>query len=538
MVTNPGVTSAERFLSEEEAWARRALTRASLAWWTASLSGRRTDYRRMESADRAVNRHYSRPKAYQRVLRLVDYPGLDALTRRRLLRLKLAYRSKQAPVEILDRITRAEAQIQETYSTFRAQFDGHSATDNELEDVLRASTDSERVKAAWEARKQIGSVVADDLRQLARLRNEAAQAIGFSDYWQAQLLLDELDPDRLLRTLDEVERSTRGPFAAMKADLDGHLAERFELAAGDLRPWHYGDPFFQETPEVFAPPADPLYAERDVVGLAAETYRQLGFRNIDAILARSDLYPREGKNQHAYAVDIDREGDVRTFLNVERNARWMGTLLHELGHTIYQDGIDRTELPYDLRDDPQGFLNEGFAMFCEQPTTNPVWLSGMVGLPESEAASLAPRMAAQDTASLLAFVRWCLTIVHFERAFYADPNQDLNRLWWDLEERYQQIPRPAGRNAPDWAAKVHVATAPVYYQKYLLGRLFSAQLARRINAELGGWWEGRPKSGDFIKRELFMPGARYAWPELVERVTGQPLGVEALAAAVAWPRAV
>ena len=60
----------------------------------------------------------------------------------------------------------------------------------------------------------------------------------------------------------------------------------------------------------------------------------------------------------------------------------------------------------------------------------------------------------------------------------------------------------------------------------------------KINADLGGWWEGRAKSGDFIKRELFMPGARYAWPELVERVTGQPLGVEALAAAVAWPRAV
>ena len=538
MATDSRATSAERFLSEEETWARRGLTRASLAWWTASLSGRRIDYQRMESADRAVNRHYSRPKPYQRLLRLLEYPGLDALTTRRLFRLQLAYRSKQAPVEILDRITRAEAQVQETYSTFRAQFDGHSATDNELEDLLRASRDSERVKAAWEARKQIGPVVADDLRQLARLRNEAARAIGFADFWQAQLLLDELEPDRLLHTLNDVDTSTRKPFAAMKADLDRHLAQRFNLAQLDLRPWHYGDPFFQETPEVFAPPADPLYAERDVVGLAAETYRQLGFRNIDAILARSDLYPRKGKNQHAYAVDIDREGDVRTFLNVERNARWMSTLLHELGHTIYQDGIDRAELPYDLRDDPQGFLNEGFAMFCEQPTTNPAWLSEMVGLAPSEAGRLAPQMAAQDTASLLAFVRWCLTIVHFERAFYADPDQDLNRLWWDLEERYQQIPRPERRDAPDWAAKVHVATAPVYYQKYLLGRLFSAQLTRKINADLGGWWEGRAKSGDFIKHELFMPGARYAWPELVERVTGQPLGVEALAAAVAWPRAV
>ncbi|HEV7665213.1 MAG TPA: M2 family metallopeptidase [Chloroflexota bacterium] len=527
---------AARFLAAEEAWARRALTRASLAWWDASLSGRPGDYQRMETADRAVNRHYSRPAGYQRLLRLAESPGLDDIMRRRLERMRRAYQGKQAPVEILNQITSAEAEVAETYSTFRAEFDGHAASDNELEDVLRAAQDTARVRQAWEARKQIGPVVADDLRALARLRNEAARAIGFADFWQAQLLLDELDPERLIDTLDEVDRKTRRPFEAMKADLDQQLAKRFGIAVEDLRPWHYGDPFFQETPEVFAPPADPLYCDKDVVALAAATYRQLGFRNIDEILARSDLYPRDGKNQHAYAVDIDREGDVRTFLNVEPNARWMSTLLHELGHTIYQDGIDRTELPYDLRDDPQGFLNEGFAMFCEQPAVNPTWLAEMVGLDQREAEKLAPRLAAQETASLLAFVRWCLTIVNFERGFYADPDQDLNKLWWDLEERYQLIPRPEGRDSADWAAKLHVATAPVYYHKYLYGRLFSAQLTETMNADLGGWWEGRSKTGDYVKRELFIPGARYAWPELVERVTGQRLGVAALAASVAWSR--
>jgi peptidyl-dipeptidase A len=448
--------------------------------------------------------------------------------------LRRAYQSKQAPVEMLNRITKAEAEIQEIYSTFRAQFDERSVTDNELEDILRTTLETSRARQAWEARKQIGPVVADDLRKLAHLRNEAARAIGFADYWHAQLLLDELDPERLVHLLDEVDASTRAPFQAMKADLDRHLTQRFGVKQSDLRPWHYADPFFQETPEVFAPPADPLYAEQDVVGLAAETYRQLGFRNIDAILARSDLYPREGKNQHAYAVDIDREGDVRTFLNVERNARWMGTLLHELGHTIYQDGIDRTELPYDLRDDPQGFLNEGFAMFCEQPSTNPNWLSRMVGLDKAAAETLGPRLTAQETASLLAFVRWCLTIVQFERGFYANPDQDLNRLWWDLEERYQLIPRPEGRDQPDWAAKVHVATVPVYYQKYLLGRIFAAQLTQEMDRRFGGWWEGRAESGRYVAEKIFAPGATYRWDELVENVTGQPLAVAALANRVQW----
>src|SRR5947207_14587797 len=123
----------------------------------------------------------------------------------------------------------------------------------------------------------------------------------------------------------------------------------------------------------------------------------------------------------------------------------------------------------------------------------------MVGLARSEADQLAPQLAAQETASLLAFVRWCLTIAQFERAFYADPDQDLNRLWWDLEERVQGIPRPERRDAPDWAAKIHVATAPVYYQKYLLGRLFSAQLTRKMNAGVGGWWVGRPGAGAYSK---------------------------------------
>ena len=45
---------------------------------------------------------------------------------------------------------------------------------------------------------------------------------------------------------------------------------------------------------------------------------------------------------------------------------------------------------------------------------------------------------------------------------YAD-RDDLNSLWWNPVERLQLVKRPAGRDEPDWAAKIHVAVAPVYY---------------------------------------------------------------------------
>ena len=132
----------------------------------------------MEAAERAVNRHYARPTAYQRLDRLSQAARLDSLTRRRLERLRLAYQSKQAPVEILDWITRAEADIQETYSTFRAQFDGRSVTDNELEDVLRTTRDNAARQSG------LGSAQADRSGRRGRLAPARALAQrGGSGQW-------------------------------------------------------------------------------------------------------------------------------------------------------------------------------------------------------------------------------------------------------------------------------------------------------------------------------------------------------------------
>jgi hypothetical protein len=48
----------------------------------------------------------------------------------------------------------------------------------------------------------------------------------------------------------------------------------------------------------------------------------------------------------------------------------------------------------------------------------------------------------------------------------------------ELFAEVQGLRRPAGRTAPDWATKIHLAAAPVYYQSYLLGELLASQLDR------------------------------------------------------------
>ena len=64
------------------------------------------------------------------------------------------------------------------------------------------------------------------------------------------------------------------------------------------------------------------------------------------MIASSDLYEKKGKSPHAFCTDIDREGDVRVLANIVPNEYWMGTMLHELGHSVYSSKNIPQALPY------------------------------------------------------------------------------------------------------------------------------------------------------------------------------------------------
>ena len=149
-----------------------------------------------------------------------------------------------------------------------------------------------------------------------------------------------MDETRLFETLDECDRLTAAPFARWKAETDARLAERFGCSRRALRPWHYEDPFFQEVPAAGGIDLDGR-VRRAGRRRARPARRSTGSASRRRpILDRSDLYPRDGKCQHAFCIDIDREGDVRVLANVEHDRYWADTMLHELGHGAYDLGFD------------------------------------------------------------------------------------------------------------------------------------------------------------------------------------------------------
>ena len=166
--------------------------------------------------------------------------------------------------------------------------------------------------------------------------------------------------------------------------------------------------------------------------------------------------------------------------NVIANQESADTMLHELGHGVYDLGLS-DELPWLLRS-AHVVATEASAIFFGSLARKRDWLELVLGLGAGEGAELAERLRASEAAELLVFARWVLVMNAFERGLYADPDRDLDALWWELVSRFQGVTPPDGRRAPDWAAKIHVAVVPVYYHGYLYGKIVALQIAAALEA--------------------------------------------------------
>ncbi|MFO0795969.1 MAG: M2 family metallopeptidase [Gemmataceae bacterium] len=530
---------AKKFIADHEARVKPLEIAAGHAWWRANISGRDDDFKKKEETQNAIDAALADRATFTRLRALKTARDAnqiqDPILARQVELLYLAYLEKQVAPELLRRITGKANAVEQQFNVFRARVDGRELSDSDVRNVLKNSNDSAQRQAVWEASKRVGAVVESDLKELVGLRNEAAKALGFANYHALQLKLSEQDGTELIKLFDDLDTLTKGPFEAAKAEIDERLAKRYGVAVNALQAWHYHDPFFQESPTVFEANLDAPFVRADIVKLCSDFYKGIGLP-IDDVIARSDLQEKPGKSPHAFCTDIDREGsEVRVLANIQPNEYWMGTMLHELGHAVYSSKNIPNKLPYVLRAEAHILSTEGVAMQFERFSKSRAWIEKM-GIP------LATPVAFEEAANrtrrnqLLIFSRWCQVMLRFEKGMYENPAQDLNKLWWDLVERYQGVKKPAGRNAPDYASKIHICSAPVYYHNYMMGQLFASQVHHAIARDV--YKEPDPKKviyvgdlrvGQFMKEKVFAPGRTLDWKGLTRFATGAELTPAAFA---------
>src|SRR5207302_5426456 len=170
----------------------------------------------------------------------------------------LMYLEKQVDAELLRKMNALSNALEQKFNTFRAKAGDKELTTAQVRDVLKSSNLSERRKEVWEAAKEVGKVVAPELKELVKLRNQAAKQLGFDNYHALQLYLNEQSGKDLIKLFDRLDELTREPFAKAKAEIDIELAKNCGIKPADLMPWHYHDLFFQEVPAVFKADIDKI----------------------------------------------------------------------------------------------------------------------------------------------------------------------------------------------------------------------------------------------------------------------------------------
>lgn len=516
------------FVEEYENFAAPIYKEFNSVYFDASITGKEELYNNAAELEIKISQYYSDKEKFNYLKNIKESGELkDQITKRLCEVLYNNFAAHQYDEKLLEKIIRLSNKLEEKYATFRAKLNGRDITDNDIDEVLKQTSSSEEAETYWNASKQIGEEVAGEVMELVKLRNEAARQLGYENYHQMSLLLSELDPKFLDNLFDDLDKKISGPYSILKEEIDAKQAHKFGVEKEKLMPWHYGDRFFQSGPEIYNVDFDPYYEKENIEELTKRYFNGIALP-IDDLLAKSDLREKENKYQHAYCTNIDRSGDVRVLCNIKPNHRWMSTMLHEFGHAVYDKFIS-PQLPWTLREPAHTFTTEAIAMLFGRFASFPIWIKEITGKEITDLENISKESFKHLRTEQVIFSRWVQVIYRFEKSMYENPDQDLNRLWYDLVEKYQQIKFPAGRDKPDWASKIHVALYPAYYQNYMLGELLASQLyyyiknkVLRTNENFASFTNKR-ETGEYLKNLFFSYGSLYHWSELIEKAAGEKL---------------
>lgn len=518
-------TLIDNFLTDYKPLEEKAYS----AYWDASINSTDSNWALFAKYDMQMNKMFSNKELFQKIKKIKESGKItDPVLKQELTVFYNSLLSKQADTTLLNQISKMTSEIELKYSNFRTKYKGKLLSDNDVEEMLKNNKNSKELEEVWTEQKKIGLVVAEDILKIVGLRNQLAKGLGFNNYHEMSLTLSGQNPEEVSKLFDELDNLTHNSFKELMKEINENIAKQVNKKPEELMPWHYQNRFFQEAPKIYEIDLDTYYKNQDAVKLTETYFKSLNLP-CDDILARSDLYEKPNKNQHAYCININREKrDIRILCNIKPTTRWMETMLHEMGHALYEKHYSE-DLPWLLKTPAHIFTTEAVAMIFGRLATNPQWMVDMQVIKPEDKDKILPVSQKILRMQQLVFSRWSQVMYRFEKSMYENPDQDLNKLWWDLVEKYQMIKRPANRNMPDWATKIHIATSPCYYHNYLLGELFASQMYEYISSKILNKpnqvvsFYNEPKVGDFFREKVFAVGAKYPWNDMIEKATGEKL---------------
>jgi peptidyl-dipeptidase A len=450
---------------------------------------------------------------------------------------------------VKQRIAAETAQVEKLYG-FDFKMDGKSITTNQIDDILRNSTDLKERQKVWLASKEVGTVLKDGLINLQQLRNAIVQPLGYKSYFSYQVSDYGMTSEEMIKLMDEINRQLRPLYRELHTYARYELAKKYGAPVPDLLPadWlpnRWGQDW---SPMVKVEGLNIDEALKDkspewIVKQGEQFYISLGWPALPkSFWEKSSLYPvppdvQYKKNNHASAWHVDNENDIRALMSVEPNADWYETTHHELGHIYYYVSYTNPNVPPLLRDGANRAYHEAIGSMIGLASMQRPFLVAR-GLASKDAKVDEMQALLKEGLNYVVFIPFATgTMARFEYGLYEKnlAKTQYNKHWWDLVKYYQGIVPPVerGEDSCDACTKTHINDDAAQYYDYALSYVLLFQLHDHIARKIlkqdphATNYYGSKEVGDFL-RDIMKPGSSRDWRVVLKEKTGEDLSAKAM----------
>lgn len=504
--------------------------------WDFYINSNPENMQKYETAQNNYSNLFKDEATYKKFLE-VDESKLSKREKKQLKDLKKEFDDELNTGEDIKILRQKENEIAQKFNSYIPMIDGKEVSKAEIVKILQTETNPEIRKKAYEAKVKGGDLIAEDLVEFVRLRNDYARKKGYDNYFDYKLKEDyDVDSEFLNKLIDDVYSKSNDKIISIQDKKEKELKEFFNV--DKLESYHYGlllDSNPEKGVNIILSGINPTSphdekgvneilegesptSPHDIISISKKMYKNMGY-DVDKMIADGkltlDLYPRKGKNTHGFCFGVQAGKDSRILANLTNNVTSLETLNHEMGHCVYDLGIS-DKLTFMDKAPASSAFTEAIAMMMGDIIKKENVLSDIVP------KDLLEKFKSTHKEDEAAFVSKSLLIIEFEREMYKNPDQDLALLWKNLSKKY--LNRDIEKNN-EWATIPHYLSHPAYYQNYFRANIMKAQIYNYLTSELGNLTENK-NSAKFMDKHIFAYGAKYDEYELIKKLTGKEFSID------------
>src|ERR1051325_364331 len=232
---------ADRFLALANAGYQALYRVNSEAQWAAVTDVTPEHDAAAEAAGKAYAAFNGNPVIINQARELLTHQKeLNELTVRQLKQLLLnAAEGPMTNPDLVAKRVAAETKQASLMNGFQYKLNGQKITANEIDDKLEKSTDLTERKAVWEASKEIGPALKNNLVALRDLRNGVAKEMKYPDYFSLEVAAYGMTTDEMLKMLENWMSTLRPLYLQLHTWAKYKLAEKFHQPVPKKIPAHW-----------------------------------------------------------------------------------------------------------------------------------------------------------------------------------------------------------------------------------------------------------------------------------------------------------